>query len=111
MIPSSKKFIPLSAYDYPRLVTEHTTRAQAAEKVLYASNHIHTINSEPARMPDRNKLISDDKYKMLASRAEGYIVNLEQFSVLYTTFKLKSCNIFNYQLFQTISDSWIFVVL
>ena len=74
MIASCKKFILLSAYDYSRLVTEHATRAQAAKNVLY-SNLIHTSNSESARMPDLNKLISDDKDKMLASRAEGYIVN------------------------------------
>ena len=44
MSASSKKSIPLSAYDRSRLVTEYATRAQAAEKVVDASKHIITSN-------------------------------------------------------------------
>ena len=47
MSDSSKKSIPLSAYERSRLDTEHTTRARAAEKFLDASNHIPTSNPEP----------------------------------------------------------------
>ena len=67
---SSKKSIPLSAYDRSRLVTEHETRAQAAEKVLDASNQITTSNPEPTNISDRHKSLSDDTGKMLVSRAE-----------------------------------------
>ena len=52
MSASSKKPIPLSAYDRSRLDTEHTTRAQDAEKVLHASNHTPTSNPEPTNKPD-----------------------------------------------------------
>ena len=45
MSASSEKC--MSAYDRSRLVTEHATRAEAAEKVLDASNHIPTSNPEP----------------------------------------------------------------
>ena len=50
MSASSKKSIPLSAYDRSRLVTEHATRAQDAEKVLDARNHIPTINLQPTNI-------------------------------------------------------------
>ena len=52
MSASSKKSIPLSAYDRSRLVTEHATRAQAAKKVLDACNHIPTSNPQPTNISD-----------------------------------------------------------
>ena len=70
MSASSKKSIPLSAYDRSRLVTEHATRAQDAEKVLDASNHIPTSNPEPTNISDKHK-----PGKLLVSRAEGYILH------------------------------------
>ena len=54
-----------SNYDRSRLLTELATRAQAAKKVLDASNHILTSNSEPTNISERHKLISDDKGKCL----------------------------------------------
>ena len=55
---SSKKSILLPAYDCSRLVTEHATRAQAAEKVLHAGN------LEPTNISDQITVL-DDKDKML----------------------------------------------
>ena len=69
MNPSSKKFIPLSAYDTPRLVTEHATRAQAAEKVLHARKNIPTSNPKPTHIPEQQTMSDECK---LATRAEGY---------------------------------------
>ena len=66
MSASSKKSIPLSAYDRSRLVTEHARRASAAEKIFDASN------PEPTNISDRQKLISEDTDKMLVSRAKGH---------------------------------------
>ena len=67
MSASSKKSIPLSAYDRSRLVTEHATRAQAAKKVLDACNHIPTSNPQPTNISDWHKLMSDDTGKELVS--------------------------------------------
>ena len=69
MSASSKKSILLSAYDRSRLVTKHAMRAQAAEKVLDASNHIPTSNPEPTNISDRQTVSDDSK---LIARAEGY---------------------------------------
>ena len=77
MSASSKKSIHLSAYHRSRLVTKHVTRAQAAEKVLDASNHIPTINSQPTNIRDR-QTVSDDTGKVLVSRAEGYSYNINK---------------------------------
>ena len=71
MSASSKKSIPLSAYDRSRLVTEHATRAQDAEKVLDASNRIPTIDPETTNRPDQHKVISNER-KVLVSSAEDY---------------------------------------
>ena len=55
---AARNSIPLSAYDRSRLVTEHATRAQAAEKVLHAGN------PEPTNISDQITVL-DDKDKML----------------------------------------------
>ena len=55
MSDSSKKSIPLSAYERSRLDTEHTTRAQDAEKVLDASNHRPLSNPELTNLPERKQ--------------------------------------------------------
>ena len=73
MSASSKNSIPLSASSRSRLVTEHATRAQAAEKVLNASNHIPTSKPELTNIPDRQ--IVSDEGKLLVTRAKGYIMN------------------------------------
>ena len=69
MSASSKKFIPLSAYDRSRLDTKHTARARAAEKFLDASNHIPKSNPESTNIPDRQTMSDEDK--VLGQRAEG----------------------------------------
>ena len=66
MSASSKKPIPLSAYDRSRLDT--TTRARVAEKVLDVINHIPTKNPVPTNKPDRQTLSDESK---LAQRAES----------------------------------------
>ena len=65
---SSKKFIPLSAYDRSTLNTEHTTRDRAAEKVLDASNHIPTNNPEPNNVLEQQTISDESKL----ARVEGY---------------------------------------
>ena len=73
MSASSKKSIFVSLFsesDRSRLVTEHATRALAAEKVFDASKHIITSNPEPTNISDRHKLLSDES-KMKVIRAEG----------------------------------------
>ena len=62
-----------SNYDRSRLLTEHATRAQAAKKVLDASNHIPTSNPEPTYIPDRQIMSDESK---IAQRGEGYSYNL-----------------------------------
>ena len=74
MSASSKKSIPLSAYDRSRLVTEHAMRAQAVEMVLNASHHISTSNPELTNISDR-QTVPDNKGKLLVSRAEGFKIN------------------------------------
>ena len=68
MNASSKKPIPLSAYGRSRLVTEQSTGAQAAKKVLDATKHILISNPETTNISDN---VSDEA-KMLVLRAEGY---------------------------------------
>ena len=55
MSASSKKSILLSAHDRSSLGTEHTTRAQDAEKVLDASNHRPLSNPELTNLPERKQ--------------------------------------------------------
>ena len=55
MNASSKKSILLSAHDRSSLGTEHTTRAQDAEKVLDASNHRPLSNPELTNLPERKQ--------------------------------------------------------
>ena len=66
---ASSKSISLSAYDRPRLVTEHATCTQATEKVLDASNYIPTSNPEPTNISCQQK-----PGNVLVSKAEGYYI-------------------------------------
>ena len=68
---NSKKSINLSVYDGSRLVTEHATRARAAEKVLDASNPIPLSDLELNNIQDQQKM--RDKSK-LARVEKGYKV-------------------------------------
>ena len=61
MSASSKNFISLSAYDRSRLGAEHTTRAQTAEQVLDATNHISTSNPKSTNISNQHKLIPEDE--------------------------------------------------
>ena len=65
---SSKKFVPLSAYDRSRLISEHAMRSQSSKKVLDASNHIPSSNPEPTNILDR-QTVPDES--MLVTRNEG----------------------------------------
>ena len=67
MNASSKKSIPVSAYDRSRLYTEHTTCAQAAENILDASSHIPLSNPVPTNKPERQTM----KGKSKLAKAEG----------------------------------------
>ena len=66
MSASSKKPIPLSAYDRSRLDT--TTRARVAEKVLDASNHIPTSDTETAKILDPPTMPDECKLAQRATR-------------------------------------------
>ena len=68
MSASSKKYIPLSAYDRSRLDIKHTPRARAAENVLDASNHIPTNNPEPTNVLEQQKISDESKL----ATVEGY---------------------------------------
>ena len=75
MSASSKKPIPLSAYDRSTLDIEHKTRARAAEKVLDASNHIPTNNPVPTNIQKRQTMTDESKL----ARANGYIKPLKRY--------------------------------